>query len=171
MPFSGRPTSRLLTESWTLTIWPWTDLDLAMTMASFMTLTSDKLNQVKLMSRCQISISHEMTLTLTQWPWYSNLSWIWSNVPPYQNEVSMSTGSKVIAWTHTHTYTDTDTHRHTQTHTDTDTMKTLPLPHTQEVKILSTDCYLPSTFWDRPTFSWTLHNQVCLIYQSGDKFR
>ena len=37
----------------------------------------------------------------------------------------MSTGSKVIALTDTHTHTD----RHT------DTTKTLPLPHTREVKM------------------------------------
>ena len=40
-----------------------------------------------------------------------------------KNEVSMSTASKVIAWT--------DRHTHTHTHTT----KTLPLPHTREVKI------------------------------------
>ena len=43
-----------------------------------------------------------------------------------KNEVSMSTGSKVIA--------QTDTHRQTDTHTDT--TKTLPLPHTREVTML-----------------------------------
>ena len=41
-----------------------------------------------------------------------------------KNEVPMSTGSKVIARTDTHI----DTHK--------DTMKTLPLPHMQEVKII-----------------------------------
>ena len=46
-----------------------------------------------------------------------------------KNEVSMSTGSKVIAQIHTHTHT------HTHTHIDrhTDMTKTLPLPHTQEI--------------------------------------
>ena len=43
-----------------------------------------------------------------------------------KNEVSMSTHSKVIA------RTDTPTDTHTQTHTDM--TKTLPLPHTREVK-------------------------------------
>ena len=42
-----------------------------------------------------------------------------------KNEVSMSTGSKVIA------RTDRQTDRHTHTHTHT--TKTLPLPHTREV--------------------------------------
>ena len=52
IPFSRRPTSRLLIESQTLTIWPWAwPNDLGMTLTSFMTLTSDKSNQVKLMSR------------------------------------------------------------------------------------------------------------------------
>ena len=62
--FQSKATFRLPIESQTLKIWPWNDLDLGMT------LTSDKLSQVKLMSRCQISIFHEMTLTLTQQPWY-----------------------------------------------------------------------------------------------------
>ena len=44
-----------------------------------------------------------------------------------KNEVSMSTGSKVIA---EQTHTQIDTH--------TDTMKTLPLPHTREVKMSET---------------------------------
>ena len=44
MPFSRRPTSRLLIESQTLTIWPWNDLDLGVTLTSFMTLTSEKWN-------------------------------------------------------------------------------------------------------------------------------
>ena len=44
-----------------------------------------------------------------------------------KNEVSMSSGSKVIA------QTDTQTHRHTDKHTDM--TKTLPLPHTREVTI------------------------------------
>ena len=55
-----------------------------------------------------------------------------------KNEVSMSTGSKVIPRTHTHTDTHTQTHTHnthTHTHTHTHTTKTLPLPHTREVKM------------------------------------
>ena len=43
MPFSRRPTSRLPIESQTLTIWPWNDLDLGMTLISFITLTSDNI--------------------------------------------------------------------------------------------------------------------------------
>ena len=42
-----------------------------------------------------------------------------------KNEVSMSTASKGIV--------QTDRQTHTQTETHTDTMKTVPLPHTQEV--------------------------------------
>ena len=45
------------------------------------------------------------------------------------NEVSMSTHSKVIA------QTERQTDRQTHTHTHADTTKTLPLPHTREVKI------------------------------------
>ena len=44
IPFSRRPTSPLLIESQTLTIWPWSNLDLGVTMTSFMALTSDKSN-------------------------------------------------------------------------------------------------------------------------------
>ena len=68
MPFCRRPTSHLLIESQTLTISPWNDLDLGVTLTSFMTSTSDKFNQIKLISRCKISIFHDMTLTLTQRP-------------------------------------------------------------------------------------------------------
>ena len=63
-----------------------------------------------------------------RWPWPSSNdldthTWPrdWQDVPPYQNEVSVSTASKVTA------QTDTQTDRHPGT------MKTLPLPHTQEV--------------------------------------
>ena len=45
----------------------------------------------------------------------------------------MLTGSKVIAQTVTHT----DTQKHRQTDKHTDMMKTLPLPHIQEVKMHS----------------------------------
>ena len=45
MSFSQRPTSHLLIESQTL------QFDLGMTLNSFMTLTLDKSNQVKVMSR------------------------------------------------------------------------------------------------------------------------
>ena len=57
-----------------------------------------------------------------------------------KNEVSVSNASKVIAQTDrqtdrpTHTDTDTDTHTDKQTNTHIGTTKTLPLPHTQEVK-------------------------------------
>ena len=53
MPFSRRPISCLQIETQILTIWPWNNLDLGMTLTSFVTLTSDKSNQVKLMSRYQ----------------------------------------------------------------------------------------------------------------------
>ena len=51
MSFGQRPTSRLLIESQTLAIWSYNDLDLGLTLTLFMTLTSYKSNQVKLMSR------------------------------------------------------------------------------------------------------------------------
>ena len=48
----------------------------------------------------------------------------------------MSTPSKVISQTGRQTDRHTDTHTHTHTtHTHTDMTKTLPLPHTWEVKI------------------------------------
>ena len=50
-----------------------------------------------------------------------------------KNEISMSTGSKVIARTDNHT--DRQTDKQTDTRAHTDTMKTLPLPHTWEVII------------------------------------
>ena len=57
-----------------------------------------------------------------------------------KSEVSLSTGSKVIA------QTDTHTHAHIHTHTT----KTLPLPHTREVRnthsIVLVRCNLSSCF-------------------------
>ena len=44
-----------------------------------------------------------------------------------KNEVSTSTGSKVMAQTDKHTHTQTDKHTHR------DTTKTFPLPHMREV--------------------------------------
>ena len=75
------------------------------------------------------------------WPWPNDLdTQTWprygQDVPPYQNDVSMSTGSKVIAQTNTHTRGQTHTDKHTDRHTDT--MKTLPLPHTREVMTVFT---------------------------------
>ena len=70
MPFSQRPTSHLPIESQTLTmpltlVWPWPYL-------WFWPQTSQtKLNWYP---GNKISIFHEMTLTLTIWPWYSNLT-------------------------------------------------------------------------------------------------
>ena len=71
-----------------------------------MTLTSDKSSQVETdVQVAKISIFHEMTLTLTNdldtqtWPRYCQ------DVRPHQNEVSMSTGSKVIAQKDRHTHT------------------------------------------------------------------
>ena len=110
MPFSRRSTSHLLIESQTLTILPWNDLDLGVTLTSFMTLTWDKWNQVKLMSRCQISIFHEMILTLTQRSC--------QDVPSHQK------WSLYLNW-----FKSYSLNRQTHTHI----MKTLPLPHTREV--------------------------------------
>ena len=79
MPFSRRSTSHFLIESQTLTIWPWNDLDLGMT------LTSDKSNQVKLILKLDLDMVKMYHHT--------------------KNEVSMSNYSKVIALTDTHTDT------------------------------------------------------------------
>ena len=94
------PTSCLLIESQTLTIWPCNDLDLGMTFTLFMTLTSDKSNQVKLMSRsrsshfpCDDLDLDLMTLILKR---DLNMGKMYHHT---KNEVSMSIGSKVIAWT------------------------------------------------------------------------
>ena len=106
MPFSRRPTSRLLIESQTLTIWPCSDLDLIYDL---------DLRQVKpSLNWCpgsKISIFYEMPLTLT--PITLILKLDLDMVKMYhhtKNEVSMSTGSKVI------TQTDTDRHTHTHRH-------------------------------------------------------
>ena len=92
----------------TLTQWPWPNL------WPWPETSQTELNWC---SGSQISIFHEMTLTLI-------LKLDLDIVKMYhhtKNEVSMSTGSKVIAWTDTHT----------------DMMKTLPLPHMWEVIMTS----------------------------------
>ena len=71
MPFSRRPTFHLSIESQTLTIWPCNDFDNDIDDIDIiyeLDLTTSKTN----LNWCpgnQISIFHEMTLTLTQWPW------------------------------------------------------------------------------------------------------
>ena len=71
MPFSWRPTYCLPIEIQILTIWPWSDLDFGMTLTLFMTLASDKSNQVKTeVQIAKLAFFHDMTLTFTQWPWY-----------------------------------------------------------------------------------------------------
>ena len=71
MPFSQRPTPHLLIESQTLTIWLWNDIDLGVTLTLFMTFTSDKLKPSQTDAQVdKLVIFHEMTLTLTEWPWY-----------------------------------------------------------------------------------------------------
>ena len=78
----------------------------------------------------QISIFHEMTLTLTQWPWYVNLPRYCQDVPPHQK------WSFYVNWFKSYS-PNRQTDR--QTHTHTHTTKTLPLPLTREVKT----CILP----------------------------
>ena len=67
----------------------------------------------------KISIFHEMTLTLTQWPWYSTWTRYGQDVPPYQK------WSFYVNWFKSYS---------PNRHTHIDTTKTLPLPHTREVK-------------------------------------
>ena len=69
LPLSRRPTSRLLIESQTLTIWPGNDLDLGMTLTSFMTLTSDKSNQVK----TDVQVAKLAFSMRWPWPWPNDL--------------------------------------------------------------------------------------------------
>ena len=118
MSFSWRPTSRLPIESQTLTIWPWNDLDLGMT------LTSNKSNQIKLMSwKLASSVRgpgpwpndpHTQT-----WPRYGQ------DLSPYQKSSFYVNSFKTNSL-------NRQTDRHTDTQTDT--TKTLPLLHTREVK-------------------------------------
>ena len=80
MPFQSKgPTSRLLIEKSThLQFGPWNNLnlwyalDFGVTLTLFYDLTSDKLKlSLKLMTRfAKLAFFHEITLTLTQWPWY-----------------------------------------------------------------------------------------------------
>ena len=65
-----------------------------------------------------MSIFHEMTLILTQWPWYSTWPRYCQDVSPHQK------WSFYVNWfksyspnRQTHTHTQTDTHTHTHTHT------------------------------------------------------
>ena len=80
LPLADRkPNTCNLTLEWP---WPWCNLNL---------IDDLDLRQVKLMSRCQISIFHEMTLTLTQWPW-PNL-WPWPQTS--QTELNWCPGSQI----------------------------------------------------------------------------
>ena len=89
-----------LTFDWMTMVWPWPNL------WSWPQTSQTKLNWCP---GSKINIFHEMTLTLTQWPWYSNLTWILSRCTTTpKNEVSMPTDSKVIAQTDRQTHTHTD---------------------------------------------------------------
>ena len=110
--------------------WKQLQFDLGVTLTSFMTLTSHKLNQVKLMSRYQNK--HFLRDDLDLDPMTLILKLDLDMVKMYhhtKNEVSMSTPSKVIAQTDR------------QTHTHTHTTKTLPLPHTREANIHESQSY------------------------------
>ena len=52
-----------------------------------------------------------LTLTLTQWPWYSNVSQMWSRCATIPKCIFMSIASKVIALTHIHSDIDRQTER------------------------------------------------------------
>ena len=81
----------------TLIQWP------GMTLTSFRTLTSDKSNQVK----TDVQVAKLAFSMRWPWPWPNDLdtkTWprYHQDVAPHQNEVSMSTPSKVVARTQTH---------------------------------------------------------------------
>ena len=67
------------------------------------------------------------------WHWPSDLDMV---IMYYhtKNEVSVSTVSKVVAWTDSLSLSLSLSLSHTHTHTHTHTMKTLPVPHVREVK-------------------------------------
>ena len=88
----------------------------------------------------KISIFHYLTLTLTRWPWYSNLAWTCSRC------------TTILKWClHVKYLKNYSPNRqtHTQTHwqAHTDNMKTLPLPHTHmlfSMQGILTQNYLPT---------------------------
>ena len=143
MPFSQRPTSHLLIESQTPTIWPWNDLDLGVTFTSFMTLTSDKLNwcpSAKLAFSMKWPWPNDLGMTLTsfmtftsdksnqvktdaqvaklafsmRWPWPNNLdTQTW---PRYCQDVPPhQKWSLYVNWFKSYSL-NTHTHTHTHTH-------------------------------------------------------
>ena len=125
--------------------WPWPN-DLGMTLTSFMTLTTDKLNQVKTdVQEAKLAFSKRWP-----WPWpndHGTQTWprCCQDVPPHQK------WSFYVNWFKSYspnrqTDTQTDTHTYTQTHTHRDTTKTLPLPHTREVIIFFSISLLCNTF-------------------------
>ena len=115
MPFSRRPTSHLLIESPTLTIWPWNDLELPL--PSLWPLPKTCKTKLNCCPGSQISIYDldidPLTLILKQ-DLDNTMMYYYA-----KDEVSISIHSKVIAWTHMRT--------HIYTHTHTDATKTLPL--------------------------------------------
>ena len=105
MPFSQRPTSRLPIEvrTYNLTlIWPWLYL-----------WPWPCTSQIKLIWFQVAKLAFSMRWP---WPWPNDLdTQKWpryvQDITPYQNEVSMSTHSKVTAQTDRHTDRQTDTQR------------------------------------------------------------
>ena len=73
----------------------------------------------------KMSIFHEMTLTLTQWLYTQTWPRYGQDVTPYQKWSFYVNSFKSYS---------PNRQTHTQIHRHTDTTKTLPLPHTREVK-------------------------------------
>ena len=111
MPFSQRPTSCLLIESQTLTIWPWNDLDLGVTLTSFVTLTPEKSIQAK----TDVRVAKLAFSMRWPWPWPNDLdTWTWprycQDVPQHQK------WSLYVNWFKSYS-PNRQTHTHTHTHT------------------------------------------------------
>ena len=104
MSFSRRPTCRLPIGSQVLTIWLWNDLDLSMTLPSFMTLTSYP--------------GTKLTFSIRWlWTWPSDLdTQIW---PRYGQDVTPHQNWSFYVNSFTHYSLNRQTDRQTQTDTHT----------------------------------------------------
>ena len=133
--------------------WPWL-------WCNFNIIDDLDLTQIKLMSKWQISIFLEMTLTLTQWPWHDldlrqvKLSWTdvqvaklaspWDDLDLNPMTLKLKHDLDIVKMYH-HTKNEVSmltsskviaqTDRQTDTHTHTHMTKTKPPPHTWEVNI------------------------------------
>ena len=141
MLFSQRPTSHLPIESQTLTIWLGMTLTLVCPWPHIWPLPQTSQTKSNCCPGSKISICHEMTLTLTQWPFNC-----------YSSNIQ----------TDTHIQSDTQTHTYKHTYS----MKTLPLRMTggNKISVSTASKVLSRTDTHPPTHSENITSSAKDLY-------